>query len=79
MQTCLKCAAAEPDSACSIYGSQDARCPLYKAWLRKKKSAYDVKMALPLEKHKEKLNDVEVSPADIELGIVKLIKNLKRS
>ncbi len=74
---CLKCAAAEPDSACSIYGSQDARCPLYKSWLRKKKSAYDVKMALPLEKHKEKLNDVEVSPADIELGIVKLNKKLK--
>ena len=46
---CLRCAAAEPDSGCTIYGSQDARCPLYKRWLAKKKSAYDVKMALPLE------------------------------
>jgi hypothetical protein len=74
---CLKCAAAEPDSACSIYGSQDDRCPLYKSWMQKKKSAYDVKMALPLEKHKEQINEVEVSPADIELGIFKLNKKLK--
>lgn len=74
---CLKCAAAEPDSACTIYGTQDGRCPLYKSWLQKKKSAYDVKMALPLEKHKEQINEVEVSPADIELGISKLNKKLK--
>ena len=74
---CLKCAAAEPDSACSIYGSQDDRCPLYKSWVQKKKSAYDVKLALPLEKHKEKINEVEVYPADIELGIFKLNKKLK--
>ena len=74
---CLKCAAAEPDSACSIYGSQDDRCPLYKSWVQKKKSAYDVKMALPLEKHKEQINEVEISPADIELGIFKLNKKLK--
>ena len=74
---CLKCAAAEPDSACSIYGSQDDRCPLYKSWMQKKKSAYDVKMALPLEKHKEQVNEVEVSPADIELGILKLNNKLK--
>jgi len=74
---CLKCAAAEPDSACSIYGNQDDRCPLYKSWMQKKKSAYDVKMALPLEKHKEQVNEVEVSPADIELGIVKLNRKLK--
>ena len=74
---CLKCAAAEPDSACSIYGNQDDRCPLYKSWVQKKKSAYDVKMALPLEKHKEQINEVQVSPADIELGIFKLNKKLK--
>jgi len=74
---CLKCAAAEPDSACSIYGNQDDRCPLFKSWLLKKKSAYDVKMALPLEKHREQVNEVQVSPADIELGIFKLNKKLK--
>jgi len=27
---CLRCAAAEPDSSCSIYGNQDSRCPLFK-------------------------------------------------
>ena len=34
-------------------------------------------MALPLEKHREQVNEVEVSPADIELGILKLNKKLK--
>jgi|TARA_R100000315_G_C5219706_1_gene131859 hypothetical protein len=74
---CLKCAASEPDSACSIYGTQDGRCPLFKSWLQKKKPAYDVKMALPLENHKEQINETEVSSANIELGIQKLNFKLK--
>tara|TARA_R100000008_G_scaffold69093_1_gene46404 strand:+ start:1261 stop:1959 length:699 start_codon:yes stop_codon:yes gene_type:complete len=74
---CLKCAAAEPDSGCAIYGSQDARCPLFKNWLAKKKSAYDVKMALPLENHQSEVRDVEVSSSNIEMGIKKLNEKLK--
>jgi len=74
---CLKCAASEPDSACSIYGTQDGRCPLFKSWLQKKKPAYDVKMALPLENHKEQINETEISSANIELGIQKLNFKLK--
>jgi DNA-directed RNA polymerase specialized sigma subunit len=34
-------------------------------------------MALPLENHKEQINEVEVSSADIELGIRKLNQKLK--
>ena len=76
---CLKCAAAEPDSGCAIYGSQDARCPLFKNWLAKKKSAYDVKMALPLENHQSEVRDVEVSSSNIEMGIRKLNEKLKET
>lgn len=74
---CLKCAAAEPDSGCAIYGSQDGRCPLFKNWLAKKKSAYDVKMALPLENHQSEVRDVEISSSSIEMGIKKLNEKLK--
>jgi len=74
---CLRCAAAEPDSGCAIYGAQDTRCPLYKKWVEKKKSAYDVKMALPLEKHKNEVNEHWVHQADIETGIYKLSAKLK--
>ncbi len=75
---CLRCAAAEPDSSCSIYGSQDDRCPLYKQWMLKKKSAYDVKMALPLENHTNEVNETLVYSSNIEDGIRKLHNKLKK-
>tara|TARA_R110000751_G_scaffold171517_4_gene277976 strand:- start:8174 stop:8878 length:705 start_codon:yes stop_codon:yes gene_type:complete len=76
---CLRCAAAEPDSSCSIYGSQDGRCPLYKRWLSKKKSAYDVKMALPLESHKSEIQEDLTYCSSIEVGITKLHQKLKET
>jgi len=76
---CLRCAAAEPDSACSIYGSQDGRCPLYKRWLSKKKSAYDVKMALPLENHRSEIQEDLTHASSIEAGITKLHQKLKET
>lgn len=76
---CLRCAAAEPDSGCSIYGSQDGRCPLYKRWLSKKKSAYDVKMALPLENHRSEIQEDLTHASSIEAGIAKLHQKLKET
>jgi len=75
---CLRCAAAEPDSSCSIYGTQDSRCPLYKGWVLKKKSAYDVKMALPLENHKNEVNAGADHPSLID-GITKLHDKLRQT
>ena len=74
---CLRCAAAELESGCAIYSAQDEQCPLFKRWALKKKSAYDVKMALPLEKHKNEVNQHHDTQSDIETGIVKLNKKLK--
>jgi len=75
---CLRCAAAEPDSSCVIYGSQDQRCPLYKQWMAKKKSAYDVKMALPLENHANEVNEALACSSNIEEGIKKLHSKLRK-
>ena len=75
---CLRCAAAEPDSSCSIYGAQDSRCPLYKRWVHKKKSAYDIKMALPLENHKNEVNAGTDHPSLLD-GITKLHEKLRQT
>jgi len=75
---CLRCAAAEPDSSCSIYGAQDSRCPLYKRWVQKKKSAYDVKMALPLENHRNEVNEGTDHPSLLD-GITKLHEKLRQT
>lgn len=54
---CLKCAAAESDNLCSIYGSQGPDCPLYVNWERTKKAAHDLKVTLPMDSyHKEVLS-----------------------
>ena len=48
---CGRCAAAEPQDKCLVYGRQDASCPLVAKWEKTKKIAHDVKIAVPLENH----------------------------
>ena len=55
VRPCLKCAAAEGDNLCRIYGKQDSSCPLYKNWEMNKKSAYDTKLPLALENHSQEV------------------------
>lgn len=76
---CVRCAAAESESACSIYGTQDSRCPLYERWVAKKKSAYDVKMALPLENHKSEIDNRTEESMNIENAIIKMHNKLKKT
>lgn len=61
VRPCLRCAAAEPDCLCKIYGSQCSKCPLYAAWEKSKKRAYEVKLPVPIETH---LNNQECSFID---------------
>lgn len=58
---CLRCAAAEPDNLCKIYTAQCSDCPLYAAWEKSKKRAFEVKMPVPIENH---LNNTECSFID---------------
>ena len=48
---CSRCAAAEPEDKCLVYGKQDNTCPLVAKWEKTKKVAHDVKIAVPLENH----------------------------
>ena len=54
----MKCAAAEPDDGCAIYKEQCDVCPLFKTWLKRKKSAYDLKITVPLDNHAQEIQSI---------------------
>ena len=78
VRPCLKCAASEGESACSIYGSQCNRCPLYSNWERNKKSAYDIKLPLPLENHTQEVFDIPSEHIDIEKSTINVHNKMKQ-
>ena len=61
VRPCLKCCAAEGENLCKIYSVQCSDCPLYLAWEKSKKRAYEVKMPLPIDNF---LNDQDVGYHD---------------
>ena len=69
---CLKCAAAEGEDLCRIYGKQDSSCPLYKNWANTKKSAYNAKLPLALENHSQEVYDRFGQNVNIEDAAEKL-------
>jgi len=62
---CLRCPANEDNELCAIYVRQCLECPLYAKWAKSKKSAYDVKLPLPLEHH---MREIEVSSSNAEIN-----------
>lgn len=56
---CHRCAAHLPDNKCDIYGEIGNQCPIYKKWFYNKKSAYDIKLPLPLENHQGEVYEME--------------------
>jgi len=63
---CLKCAAAENEEDCSIYGKQCNACPLYANWERSKKNAHDTKLTVSIENHSQEVNDMPSDSMRIE-------------
>lgn len=63
---CLKCAAADQDDGCNIYGTQCNKCPLYAKWEKKKKSAYDIKLPVALENHNQEVHNIIHDSINIE-------------
>ncbi len=67
IKPCNKCEAAKEEVGCEIYGKQCSDCPLYKNWEKNKKAGVAVKMAMPLETHKQEAFHVQNNPTvDIE-------------
>jgi hypothetical protein len=63
---CLKCAAADGENGCRIYGTQCTACPLYQKWVKSKKNAFDTKLTLSTENHTQEVNDMPTDHFDIE-------------
>jgi DNA-directed RNA polymerase specialized sigma24 family protein len=63
---CLKCASAEGEDGCRIFGKQCNSCPLYAHWEKNKKSAHDTKLPVSLENHTQEVFSLSSDVIDIE-------------
>jgi hypothetical protein len=74
---CLRCAAAEGEDLCEIYEKQCSTCPLYSDWEKNKKSAFDIKMPLPIENHQYEVKSLTGNNFDIESNAKRLHKKME--
>ena len=74
---CLKCAAAESDSLCYIYGTQCSSCPLFAQWEKTKKAAYLTKLPTPLESVEHEMENIELSDFDFDTVLKRLNSKLR--
>ena len=74
---CLKCAAAESDSLCYIYGTQNSSCPLFAQWEKTKKAAYLTKLPAPLESVEHETEKIELKEFDFDTVLKRLNDQLK--
>ena len=74
---CLKCAAAESDSLCYIYGTQNSSCPLFAQWEKTKKAAYLTKLPAPLESVEHETEKIELKEFDFDTVLKRLNNQLK--
>jgi len=81
---CLKCAAAETEEGCAIYGKQCSSCPLFANWEKSKKNAHDTKLTLSIENHSQEVNDmptdninVEKAAGNIHMKMQKVLKPIE--
>lgn len=74
---CLRCAAAEGEDLCEIYGKQCSACPLYSDWEKNKKSAFNIKMPLPIENHQYEVKSLTGNDFDVESNAKRLHKKME--
>lgn len=63
---CLKCAAAEGENLCHLYGTQCNMCPLYAYWEKRKKNAYNIKLPVSMENHLNEVFEMESEAINVE-------------
>lgn len=74
----MKCAAAESESLCYIYGTQNSSCPLFAQWEKTKKAAYLTKLPSPLESVEHETENMELQEFDFDTILKRLNKQLKK-
>ena len=76
---CLRCEHAINGDGCAITrdNKQNSTCLIYKEWEQKKKSAYDIKLAVTIENHTNEIISKEDSNSDITYAVQKLTVEMK--
>lgn len=74
---CLKCSANEGNDLCSLYEKQCGSCPIFRKWEKSKKSAYDIRLPLPIENHMQEVYNMSSENIDIDFAIKNFHKKMK--
>jgi len=76
---CLRCPFNLGGDHCEKTGSgiQDSSCADYADWEKRKKSAYDIKLAVTIENHSNEIHQREDENLDISLATEKISRELK--
>lgn len=76
---CLKCACALPLDGCELYEEQTNRCPMYAIWEKSKKSAHDIRLALPISNHEIEVFDMPTQEYNYEKAANRLHEEMKKT
>jgi hypothetical protein len=77
---CLRCAFNKnSDDSCEYTKSkiQDSSCIVYKKWEQKKKSSYDINLALPMANHENEVNSLPGQNCNLERAIQEFHEKMK--
>ncbi len=77
---CLKCACNQGETLCEITksGLQCAECPIYAKWEKGKKSAFNVKQAVPLPNHELEVHNIPSQEINYDKSIEIFHKEMEK-
>lgn len=78
VKPCQRCSCAQGDEGCELYDTQSAICPLYKKWEQTKKSAYDIRLALPSENHANEIFNMPSENYDYQKAALRLHSEMSK-
>ena len=80
VRPCLKCKYNTGADSCARNksGIQDNSCPEYKDWEMKKKSAYDIKLAVTIENHTNEIGEKKDNSFDLETATLRLSNEIEK-
>jgi DNA-directed RNA polymerase specialized sigma24 family protein len=79
VRPCLRCKFNSGGTSClkTISGNQDQSCAEYGNWAKKKKAAYDIKLAVTMENHTNEIYQRKDTFLDLESALGKLQKEIE--
>jgi DNA-directed RNA polymerase specialized sigma24 family protein len=80
VRPCMQCKYNMGDNLCAVTnnGIQNSSCKDYSKWTKRKQSGYGIKLPLPLENHRQEVDNQFDSGVDFSDSVLKLNEILKR-